>query len=267
MRILVTGAAGGIGTQLRPRMARDGRVLRLLDVVPVEPGPGEEAITADITDPEAMAGAMHGVDAVLHLGGHSTEQPWADILDVNINGTYVVLEAARQAGVQHVVLASSNHAAGFHPRTAEAPDYLFPRPDTFYGVGKVAMEALGSLYHDRYGLAVTCLRIGSCFPRPKEPRMLSTWLSPDDCARLAEASLVAEGFHVVWGVSANTRRWWSLEEGRAIGFEPKDDAEVYARELIAQHGEPDPDAMAHALLGGSFCRPELDVDNLTTRKR
>ncbi|MEW9532247.1 NAD-dependent epimerase/dehydratase family protein [Microbispora sp. NPDC049125] len=266
MRILITGAAGGVGTLLRPRLAREGRVLRLLDVTPVEPGPGEEAVTADITDQDAMVKAMDGVDAVLHLGGHSTEHPWDDILQVNINGTYVVLEAARRAGVRHVVLASSNHAVGFHPRTGEAPDYLFPRPDTFYGVSKVTNEALGSLYHDRYGLAVTCLRIGSCFERPRDTRMLSSWLSPDDCARLVEASIAAEGYHVVWGVSANTRRWWSLEEGRAIGFEPQDDSEVFAAELIAQYGEPDPGTPPHSLLGGSFCGPQLDVDNLTRER-
>lgn len=267
MRILITGAAGGVGTLLRPRLARDGRILRLLDITPIDPGAGEEAVTADITDAEAMAAAMDGADAVLHLGGHSLEQPWADILQVNIHGTYVVLEAARKAGVRHAVLASSNHAVGFHPRTELAPDYLFPRPDTYYGVSKVAVEALGSLYHDRYGMAVTCLRIGSCFERPRDLRMLSTWLSPDDCARLVEAALVADGFHVVWGVSANTRRWWSLDEGRAIGYEPKDDAEVYAAELLAEYGEPDPDDIAHALLGGTFCGPRLDADNLPERGR
>ncbi|MEV1205370.1 NAD-dependent epimerase/dehydratase family protein [Microbispora rosea] len=265
MRILMTGAAGGVGTLLRPRLAREGRVLRLLDVVPLDAGPGEEAVTADITDPEAMEAAMDGVDAVLHLGGHSVEQPWADILQVNINGTYVVLEAARRTGVRHVVLASSNHAVGFFPRGEdEAPDYLFPRPDTFYGVSKVTKEALGSLYHDRYGMHVTCLRIGSCFERPRDVRMLSTWLSPDDCARLVEASLAAGGFHVVWGVSANTRRWWSLEEGRAIGYEPKDDAEMYADKLIAEYGEPDPRESPHSLVGGAFCGPRYDVENLTT---
>ncbi|GII55116.1 NAD-dependent dehydratase [Planotetraspora thailandica] len=266
MRILMTGAAGGVGTLLRPRLARDGRVLRLLDITAVDPGPGEEAVTADLTDPAAMDAAMDGVDAVLHLGGHSVEQPWQDILEVNINGTHVVLEAARKAGVGHVVLASSNHAVGFQPRVDEAPDYLFPRPDTYYGVSKVAKEALGSLYHDRYGMAVTCLRIGSCFARPKDLRMLSTWLSPDDCARLVEASLAADGYHVVWGVSANTRGWWSLKEGRAIGYEPQDDAEVYAGELIAEFGEPDPAAIDHALLGGRFCGPQLDADNLTRER-
>ncbi|MBO4269619.1 NAD-dependent epimerase/dehydratase family protein [Microbispora triticiradicis] len=264
MRILITGAAGGVGTLLRPRLAKEGRVLRLLDVAPLKAGPGEEGVAASITDEEAVAAAMDGVDAVLHLGGHSLERPWPQILDVNVNGTYVVLEAARRAGVRHVVLASSNHAVGFAPRgEGEAPDYLFPRPDTFYGVSKVAKEALGSLYHDRYGLAVTCLRIGSCFERPRDVRMLSTWLSPDDCARLVEAALVADGFHVVWGVSANTRRWWSLEEGRAIGYEPKDDAEAFADTLVGEYGEPDLGELPHSVVGGAFCGPRYDVDNLT----
>jgi uronate dehydrogenase len=263
VRVLITGAAGGVGTLLRPRLAREGRLLRLIDVISIEPGHGEEAITADVTDEDAMAGAMDGVDAVVHLGGHSLERPWAEILEININGTYVVLEAARRAGVRHIVLASSNHAVGYHPRSGEAADYLFPRPDTFYGVSKVTKEALGSLYHDRYGMAVTCLRIGSCYERPKDSRMLSTWLSPDDCARLVEAAMAADGFHVVWGVSANTSRWWSLEEGRAIGYEPQDDAEIYAAEILARQGELDLAVLPHSRIGGPYCGPELDVDNLT----
>ncbi|WP_283136746.1 NAD-dependent epimerase/dehydratase family protein [Rhizohabitans arisaemae] len=261
MRILVTGAAGGIGTLLRPRLARPGRTLRLLDVVAVEPGEGEEAVTADVTDAEAVLAAMRDVDAVLHLGGHSLETAWERILHVNVHGTQVVLDAARKAGVRRVVLASSNHAAGFHPRTAgEAPDDLSARPDTYYGVSKVATESLGSLYHDRFGMDVVALRIGTCETRPPDLRALSTWLSPDDCARLVEASLAATGFHLVWGVSANTRRWWSPDGGRAIGYEPQDDAERYAPELIAAHGEPDLADPAHARLGGSFCVQELGAD-------
>src|ERR1044071_5205458 len=120
MRLLITGAAGGVGTLLRPRLAREGRVLRLLDLAPVQPGPGEEAVIGSVTDPDTMAKAVDGADAVIHLGGHSLERPWADILDTNINGTHVVLEAARKAGIEHVVLASSNHAAGFHPRNGSA---------------------------------------------------------------------------------------------------------------------------------------------------
>ncbi|KAA2254912.1 NAD(P)-dependent oxidoreductase [Solihabitans fulvus] len=264
-RILITGAAGGVGTLMRPRLAAPDRVLRLLDVAdlpPAAPGEQVELTRASVTDPAAMSAACEGVDAVLHLGGHSLEQPWGQILDVNINGTYTVLEAARQQGIRRVVLASSNHAVGFVPSAdGEAGDYLFPRPDTFYGVSKVAVEALGSLYADRYGLDVVCVRIGSCFDRPKDARMLATWLSPDDGARLFEACLAAPepGFRVVWGVSDNTRRWFSLDEARALGYESKDNAEDHAAAVLAEHGEPDPDSLAGRYLGGVWCGPDFDT--------
>lgn len=261
-RIVITGAAGGVGTLLRPRLAREGRMLRLLDVTPV-PGPAEgedvETSVVSVTDLPGMSEALAGADVVIHLGGLSVEGPWDRILDININGTYTVLEAARRRGVPRVIVASSSHAVGFHPRVEgeEAPDYLFPRPDTYYGVSKVAGEALGSLYHDRYGLDVICVRIGGCFERPQAPRQLATWLSPDDCARLMEALIATPdpGFRVVWGVSDNTRRWFSLDEARALGFEPQDDAERFAADL---EGANDP--LDDTYLGGSFCSPELDAE-------
>lgn len=255
-RLLITGAAGGVGTLLRPLLARPGRTLRLLDVVDVpEVGDGAESVRASITDLAAITEACADVDAVLHLGGLSTEHGWADIMVTNIDGTYKVFEAARRAGVPRVVFASTNHTVGFHPDTGvEAPDYLFPRPDTYYGVSKVAGEALGSLYHDRYGMDVVCLRIGACYARPLDTRMLATWLSPADCARLVEAALSAPapGFRVVWGVSDNTRRWWSLAEAEALGYRPEDDAEQYADETQATGDR------FTGYLGGAFCSPELD---------
>lgn len=253
-RVLITGAAGGMGTLLRPRLARPGRVLRLLDVAPILPGDGAETVTASVTDPDAIAAACQDVDTVIHLGGHSREAPWADTLAVNIDGTYRVLEAARHAGVRLVIFASSNHAVGFHS-AERAPDGLFPRPDTYYGVSKVAGEALGSLYHDRYGLNVLCVRIGTCIERPLTERHLGTWLSPDDCARLFEAAIAVPslGFRVVWGASANTRGLYSLDGARAIGYEPRDDAEQYASDVT-----PAADLDRTYLGGVEFCGPETD---------
>src|SRR6266436_2029594 len=121
--IVITGAAGRIGSMLRPRLAAPGRVLRLVDVVPVTAGPDEEALVASITDMDAMTTAFQGAEAVIHLGGIPSEAPWERLLDVNINGTYTVFEAARRAGVSRVVFASSNHAVGFAPRGS------FPVPD------------------------------------------------------------------------------------------------------------------------------------------
>jgi uronate dehydrogenase len=258
--ILITGAAGQIGAMLRSRLARPGRVLRLLDVVPLaaQPGRAEEAMTA----------ACAGADAVIHLGGIPSEAPWGSILDVNINGTYTVFEAARRAGVPRVVFASSNHAVGFYPRAEfPVPDYAYPAPDTYYGVSKAAGEALAALYARRYGMDAICVRILSCFERPRNPRMLATWLSPDDAGRLFEACLTAPspGFRVIYGVSANTRGGWvSLEEARALGYEPADDAEMYADEAAPGGAEPDPAPTdpVFRYLGGEFTFPALDAGNL-----
>ncbi|MGN9781930.1 NAD-dependent epimerase/dehydratase family protein [Nonomuraea sp. ZG12] len=260
MRILMTGAAGKVGTLLRPRLAREGRTLRLSDLQRVELGAGEEQVIADLADEAAMATAMKDVDAVIHLGGQSREHPWADIVRSNIDGMYVLMEAARKAGVAHLVLMGSHHAAGFHtrpPSGEELPDYAFPRPDTFYGVSKVVMEGMASLYHDRFGMNVTVIRLGTCNDGPSDTRGLATWISPDDLTRLVEAALTAPGFHVVWGVSDNARRWWSLREAEAIGYVSQDDSESRAAALIAEHGEPDLSDPLHDRAGGIFTLKEL----------
>ena len=262
--IVITGAAGLIGSTLRPRLARPDRTLRLLDLVPLTAGPGEEAIQASVTDLDAMTAACQGADAVIHLAGIPGEASWPRILETNINGGYGAFEAARRAGTPRVIFASSNHAVGFAPRSAfPVPDYAFPAPDTYYGISKAATEAMAAMYHHRYGLDAICVRILSCFPRPINVRMLSTWLSPDDTGRLFEACLTAErpGFRVIFGVSANTRGGWvSLAEARALGYQPQDDAEAYAAEIIAAQGEPDPAAdPVLDYLGGEFTLPDAQV--------
>jgi hypothetical protein len=262
--ILITGAAGRIGSMLRPRLARPDRTLRLLDIAALTAGPAEEAIRASITDLDAMTAACRGADAVIHLAGIAWEAPWPEILEVNINGTYAVFEAARRAGVPRVVFASSNHAVGFSPQESfPVSDYAFPAPDTHYGVAKVAGEGLAAMYHHRYGLDAVCIRILTCFERPPSSRALSTWLSPDDAGRLFEACLTAPdpGFRVVFGVSANTRGGWvSLDEARALGYEPRDNAESYAEEVIAEHGEPDSGGPVFRYLGGEFTTGDFDAE-------
>jgi uronate dehydrogenase len=203
-------------------------------------------VIGSLDEPEAVMAACEGVDAIVHLGGQSKEAPAEEVLRVNAFGTYNVLEAARRHGITRVMLASSTHAAGFHARDdvrypEGMPAALPPRPDTLYGWSKASIEALAHLYADRFGLDVICVRIGLWFPVPPQTRGLATWLSPDDGARLVEACLSAEspGFRIIWGVSRNTRRWWSLAEGEAIGYFPKDDAEVFAADRVAEFGEPD----------------------------
>lgn len=248
-RILITGGAGKVATSLRPRLVAEGRTVRLLDVVrpaAVEGAGDEEVVLASLADHDAVLAACEGVDAIVHLGGQSKEADAGEVLRSNALGTYNLLEAARRRGISRLMIASSTHAAGFHTRDdARYPDGLPadlpPRPDTLYGWSKAAIESLARLYADRFGLDIVCVRVGLWFPVPPQTRGLATWLSPDDGARLVEACLSAPspGFRLVWGVSRNTRRWWSLAEGEAIGYYPKDDAEVFAAERIAEFGEPD----------------------------
>jgi uronate dehydrogenase len=258
--VLVTGAAGTVGSMLRRSLARPGRHLRLLDVAaqePLAPGEAAELVVGSFLDTALMAVACRDVGAIVHLGGLSTKDfEWQEFLDVNINGTYMVLEAARAASVSRVIYASSNHAVGFQPidRDSPIPDYVFPRPDTFYGVSKVASESLGSLYHDRYGLDVVCLRIGSYGERPANTRQLWSWLSPGDCARLVEAAMATPhpGFRIVWGVSANRRAVVTLDEAHAIGYFPLDDAEAFADEIASNSGDDHDDP---PLIGGPYTLP------------
>lgn len=261
-RLLFTGAAGQLGRLLRPLLARPGRELRLLDIAPIDAGEdGAVRLQGSVTDMALMERACAGVDAVLHFGGLSVENTWQRVLDANINGSYVVLEAARRQGVRHVVLASSNHAIGYVPTdSGMIPADVAPRPDTNYGVSKAAMEAIGSLYADRYGMSVTAIRIGACLERPPNARMLRLWLSPADTIRLLDATIATPpGFRVVWGVSRNTRAWVSLEAGEAIGYYPQDDSEVFAQELLGENGDPPADDPMLARVGGLWCGPDWDT--------
>ncbi|CAL9609312.1 NAD-dependent epimerase/dehydratase family protein [Streptomyces lavenduligriseus] len=254
--VLLTGAAGGLGTLMRSLLPAYGYTLRLFDVRPIEGEP--DAVTADLTDKDALREAVRGVDAVLHLAGISLEAPFEKILRSNIEGTYNLYEAARREGVARIVFASSNHAVGFTPAPRPG-EPLIPvdtprRPDTFYGLSKSFGEDLAQLYWDKHGLETVSVRIGSCFPEPTSVRMLSVWMSPADGARLFHAALTAEGVGhtVVYGSSANTRLWWDLSSARALGYDPRDDSEPYAAKLIAEQGELDPENPAHGHLGGHF---------------
>lgn len=262
-RVLITGAAGIVGTTLRPRLTKPGRVLRLVDIRPItDLTDSEEFVQGSFIDMGQMERACQGVDAVIDLarfeiGEEHAEESWELVTEVNIRGIHTVLEAARRQGVPRFVYASSNHAVGFHTRGDQPLDeYLTPAPDTPYGVGKVLGEALCSMYHNRYGLDVICVRIGSQFPEPTSVRMLATWLSPEDAGRLFEACITTPnpGYRIVWGMSANTRSWFSREEGRRIGYEPQDDAEEYAGALIERVGDLPPDAPELVHVGGTSAK-------------
>jgi uronate dehydrogenase len=244
-RLLLTGAAGTVGTalrqQLRGFLGDAFPTIRLSDRHDLgTAGVGEEIVYADLTNFEEVRAAMEGVNAVIHLGGIPDEHRYEAIRDVNVDGTYHVLEAARQTGVGRIAFASSIHTVGFYPRTQTISPTVPVRPDTHYGVSKVYGEALGRMYWERYGIKFVAVRICSFQPRPNDARHLSTWLSPRDAAQLFARAVTAPdvGHMVVAGISGNTRRWMSPEGWDALGYVPQDDAETYAAEVEHLHGDP-----------------------------
>jgi uronate dehydrogenase len=255
--VLLTGASGTIGRMVRPLLAESGWELHCLDR---EPNGDTDVASIDVLDSDALDAATVGCGSVVHLAGIPGEAPLAQILEANVQGTQAVLDAALRRGIRRVVLASSNHAVGMWEREADVDLKvdIRPRPDTFYGVAKVALEALGQLYADRFGLEVVSLRIGNCLPQPRHRRDLATWLSPGDAARLLSAALSGEvqGHVIAYGVSKNTRGWWDLSTARKLGYEPEDDAEEYLADLPNEGGrrprtgiEPPP---APERVGGAF---------------
>jgi uronate dehydrogenase len=242
-RIVFTGAAGGIGTMTRPLLAGLYPGLVLSDrVEPADLQPHETFVPADLTQPDEVAAALAGADSVIHLGGHSVEGTWDQILQANIVGCYNVFEAAREAGVKRVIFASSNHAIGFYPRSQRIGTDVTVRPDSRYGVSKVFGEALGSLYSDKHGMAVTCLRIGNVGPVPLDVRRLSIWISPRDLVQLFQMG------------------WWDNSRAHQLGYRPQDKSEDHRAHAEAEQARIGPDPVGDLFQGGSFCSAEFTND-------
>ena len=254
-RLLLTGAAGGLGKILRPRLKAYCDVLRLSDLAAMAPAAaGEEVVVAALQDASAVHELLRGVQAVVHLGGVSVEGPFEPILQANIVGTYNLYEAARKHGVRRIVFASSNHVTGFY-RQDEVIDTRMPmRPDGYYGLSKAFGENLAQFYFDRYGIETVSLRIGSSFPAPVDRRMLATWMSYDDLERLVVAALGAPvvGHSVVYGMSDNTTTWWDNTAARHIGYRPQDSSEPFRAAAEARQPVIDPTDPVALYQGGAF---------------
>ena len=255
--VLITGAAGDIGTHLRRELAGRYR-LRLSDRKPIATlAPGEEFVPADISVLDGLDKVVRGVDAIVHLGGFSVEGSWEEILPANILGTYNVFEAARAAGVKRILFATSNHAVGFYRRDQTIDHTVYPRPDSRYGVSKVFGEAVGSLYADKYGMEVFNMRIGNVNVKPVDKRRLSIWISPRDIAQLVTIGIEHPDirFEIVYGVSGNARSWYDNSNATRLGYKPQDDSESQARAVIANE-KPGADPLTEKYQGGVFVRAE-----------
>jgi uronate dehydrogenase len=254
-RLLLTGASGGLGRELRRRLKPCCKTLRVSDIADLgAAGLGEELCPARLEDRAAVLAMLDGVDAVVHLGGVSTEQPFEPVLAANVVGVYNLYEAARRHGVRRIVFASSNHVTGFY-RQDEVVSPADPvRPDGLYGLSKAWGENLSRFYFDRYGIETACLRIGSSFPEPKDRRMLATWLSYDDLERLVRACLTAPvvGHSIVYGMSDNTTTWWDNTQASHLGFRPQDSSERFRAALEARQPRIDLADPAARFQGGAF---------------
>ena len=148
------------------------------------------------------------------------ERPLPEVIDNNLIGLHAVYEGARRHGVRRVVFASSNHAFGMYSVDDKLSlDSAF-RPDGLYGLSKVWGEAMARMYWDKHGIEGISLRIGSTLEKPTAYRHLSTWLGHDDLVHLMMQSITAPDveYLAVWGVSNNTRSYWSNEGAERLGF-------------------------------------------------
>ena len=259
-KLVLTGAAGRLGSYLREPLSKMCDELVSTDIA-VDIGKlydGETYMMADLSSLDAMLKVIAGADMVVHFGAIGDEAPWDDILQSNIIGAYNVWEAAYRCGVKRVVYASSVHADGMHKKTdtigLDAPH----RPDTYYGLAKCFSEDLASLYWDKRGIEAVCMRIFSC-AQANNARSIGTWLSYDDLIHLVERSIDSPvvGFSIVYGISNNDRAVVDNTKAGHLGYRPKDNAEIFAKEVFADTPPLDNKDLANLCIGGPFATVEL----------
>lgn len=260
-KLVLTGARGNLGNELRPALANMTRELVSTDIreAPESLAPNETYVQADIADFAAVEPLLKGADMVIHFGAIVDEKPFEELLGPNYIGAYNVWEAAHRHGLRRVVYASSIHAVGLC-ETNRGIDTDEPhRPDTFYGLAKCFAEDLGKMYWEKRGIEAVCLRILSCTPEPQNVRALGTWLSYRDMVQLVVRSIETPvtGFTVAYGVSANTRAPVSNHKVGFLGYKPQDNAEDWAEALFAKAIEPNPQDLAQSRLGGPFASVKL----------
>jgi uronate dehydrogenase len=255
-RILLTGAAGGLGQVLRERLQPFARILRLSDINSMRDAAAhEECVPCNLADKKTVHALLADVDAVVHMGGVSVERPFEEILEANIKGVFNLYEAARVHGIKRVVFASSNHVVGFHKQSDPLDADCAKRPDGYYGLSKSYGEDLSRFYFDRYGIETVCIRIGSSFPEPKDRRMLMTWLSYRDLTELVRCALFAPdvGHTIVYGMSNNRDVWWDNSKAAHLGFVAQDSSEIFRTKAEATPALDDADP-ARIYQGGAFVR-------------
>ena len=255
-KLVLTGAAGSLGQQLRAPLATMCESLISTDQVD-DLGPlneGETYVKADLADFDAIHAILEGADMVVHFGAISDERPFETLLGPNFIGSYNIWEAGYQQGVRRIVYASSIHAVGMHKKADFIDADVAHRPDTFYGLSKCFTEDLGAMYWDKRQMESVHLRILSASGPVGNARALGSWLSYGDLIRLVKCSIdtPSVGFTVAYGVSNNDRAPVDNARASFLGYRPQDNAEDFAPDILAKTPPvdvTDPGEMCH---GGPF---------------
>ena len=264
-KIVLTGAAGRLGSYLREPLSKLADQLISTDIVE-EIGntySKETFVRANLTDLIALEELCKDADIIVHFGAFVDEAPFEKLLGPNFIGSYNVWEAARRNNVKRVVYASSIHAVGMYP-TSETIGVNIPhRPDTFYGLAKCFTEDLGRMYWEKCGVEAVCLRIASC-AQVTSTRSLGSWLSYDDLIQLVTRAIdtPTTEFSIIYGVSNNDRATVSNEEVRFLGYRPKDNAEIFAPKIFANAPTANPNDLAQTRVGGPFASVPLGESGL-----
>ena len=254
-KLVLTGAAGSLGSRLRAPLAALCDELVSTDIKPsVENlAANETYVQADIADMNAVEPLLEGAEMVIHFGAVVDEAPFEDLLGPNFIGAYNVWEAAHRHGARRVVYASSIHAVGMYPKNEAIGIDVPHRPDTFYGLAKCFAEDLGRMYWEKRGIESVCLRIYSCAP-VSNPRAVGSWLSYDDMILLVKRAIETPitGFSIIYGISDNDRAPVDNSGARHLGYRPRDNAEQFAQEVFAGSEPLDPQNPSHYCHGGPF---------------
>jgi len=232
--LLVTGASGTVATLLRPMLASIANHIRLSDLTKsINLQPYESFVSADLSIMSDVENVVAGVNGILHLGGQATEADFDTILQANIIGVQHLFAAAQLHGQPRIIFASSNHVVGYYSAADVIDASALPRPDSYYGVSKVFGETMAQMFFDKLGQETAIVRIGSCFPKPTDPRMLSTWFSASDFCRLISVCFSVDklGCPIIYGASNNPRTFWDNRLVEYLGWSPVESAEFYSNEL------------------------------------
>ena len=253
-KVALTGAGGQIGRLLRGELHQRGVDLRSAGgSKPLAPMfDREDVCHGDLRDPAVVDRVLQGVDIVIHMAGTSVERPLDEIIENNLRALHQLYEGARRHRVKRIVFASSNHAFGMHSAGDRlAIDAPF-RPDGFYGLSKAWGESMARMYWDKHGIEGISVRIGSCLARPTEFRHLSTWFGHDDTLQFIMRCITTPevGYLAAWGVSNNTRSYWTPTSCEPLGYLPQQNSEDYAAEILKQANPLD--STAQRFQGGAF---------------